>query len=165
MPSISRKTGLAVSVAPLVLLAAAIRADDWPQWRGPNRDGVWNETGILQSFPPEGLKVRWRAPVGWGYSSPVVARGRVFLTDSQLMRPKSQERVHCFDEATGRPLWTYSYDAAYPEWAFTVNNEGRPTSTPIVNACKVYTLGMFGHLHCLDVGNGRVHWKKDLGKE
>src|SRR5206468_559788 len=82
-------------------------ADDWPQWRGPHLDGVWSETGIVQSFPPEGVKIRWRAAVGWGYSSPVVARGRVFLTDSELNKPKAKERVHCFDEATGKPLWTY----------------------------------------------------------
>src|SRR5262245_23033295 len=161
----SPKTVLAAALASALLLSAAARADDWPQWRGPNRDAVWKETGILESFPPGGLKVRWRAPVGWGYSSPVVAQGRVFLTDSQLVRPKSEERVHCFDEATGKPLWTYSYDASYPDWAFTVNNEGRPTSTPIVNSGKVYTLGMVGRLCCLDALKGSVHWKKDLRKE
>lgn len=160
-----RNVGLAASLTLPLLLAGATRADDWPQWRGPNRDGVWNETGILESFPPAGLKVLWRAPVGWGYSSPVVARGRVFLTDSQLMRPKSEERVHCFDEATGTPLWTYSYDASYRDWAFTVNNEGRPTSTPVVNSGKIYTLGMVGRLCCLDVVKGAVCWEKDLGKE
>jgi outer membrane protein assembly factor BamB len=164
-PAILQKARLAASLTLPLLVTAAIRADDWPQWRGPNRDGVWNETGILESFPPDGFKVRWRAPVGWGYSSPVVAQGRVYLTDSQLMRPKSEERVHCFDEATGKLLWTYSYDASYPDWAFTPNNEGRPTSTPIVNSGRVYTLGMLGQLHCLEASKGSVHWKKDLGKQ
>ena len=84
----SPRTVLAAALTSALLLSAAARADDWPQWRGPNRDAVWNETGILESFPPGGLKVRWRAPVGWGYSSPVVAQGRVFLTDSQLAQPK-----------------------------------------------------------------------------
>jgi hypothetical protein len=60
-----------------LLLPSAVRAEDWPQWRGLNRDGVWNETGIMESFPPGGLKVRWRVPVGRGWSSPVVAQGRV----------------------------------------------------------------------------------------
>src|SRR6266545_946326 len=114
-----QKTGLATALTLLVLLAAAIRADDWPQWRGPDRDGVWSETGILESFPADGLKIRWRAPVGPGWSSPVVAKGRVYLTDSHLLRPKAQERVLCFDEATGKPLWSYSYEVIYPEWAFT----------------------------------------------
>ena len=57
------------------------RADDWPQWLGPKRDGVWREEGLLQAFPKQGLKVRWRAPVAAGYSSPAVAGGRVFVTD------------------------------------------------------------------------------------
>ncbi len=63
------------------LLPFAARAEDWPQWSGPNRDGVWNETGIMESFPPGGLKICWRAPVGRGWSSPVVAQGRVYVTD------------------------------------------------------------------------------------
>jgi hypothetical protein len=64
----SPKTLLAAALALPLLLSAALRADDWPQWRGPNRDGVCGETGLLQSFPTGGLKVRWRAPVAWGFS-------------------------------------------------------------------------------------------------
>src|SRR5947209_7565322 len=113
-----------------LLLAVAVQADDWPQFRGPNRDGVWSEKGILESFPAEGLKVRWRASVGFGWSSPVVAKGRVYVTDSELMKPKATERVHCFDDATGKVIWTYSYDVLYPDWAFPSRQEGRPTATP-----------------------------------
>jgi outer membrane protein assembly factor BamB len=109
---------LAASLALPLLLAVVIRADDWPQWRGPNRDGVWSETGILASFRPDGLKVRWRAKVGPGWSSPVVAKGRVYLTDSELKKPKAKERVHCFDEKTGKSLWQFSYEVTYPDWAF-----------------------------------------------
>src|ERR1700730_2972134 len=125
-----RKTRLTAALTLLLPLAGALRADDWPQWRGPNRDGVCGETGLLQSFPAEGLKVRWRAPVGWGFSSPVIAHGRVYVTDSQLKRPAALERVHCFDEATGKLLWDYSHEASYPEWAFTKGQEGGPTATP-----------------------------------
>src|SRR5687768_8305301 len=82
---------------PLVLVSGSIRAEDWPQWRGPNRDGVWTETGILEVFPPDGLKVRWRVQVGPGWSSPVVAQGRVYLTDSEMVRPQAKERVLCFE--------------------------------------------------------------------
>jgi outer membrane protein assembly factor BamB len=144
---------------------SVIRADDWPQFRGPNRDGVWRETGILKSFPAGGLKVRWRASVGFGWSSPVVAKGRVYLTDSVLMKPKAIERVHCFDETTGKPLWTYSYDVAYPDWAFTPRQEGRPTATPIVDGGKLYTLGKKGDLHCCEAFKGEVIWKRNLEKE
>jgi hypothetical protein len=101
----SPKTLLAAAVTLLLLLSAALRAEDWPQWRGPNRDSVWGETGILQSFPQKGLNVRWRAPVGWGFSSPVVAHGRVYLADSELVKPKAKERLHCFDETTGKAFW------------------------------------------------------------
>jgi outer membrane protein assembly factor BamB len=158
------KTSLA-AVAPLFLMATAIHAEDWPQWRGPNRDAAWSETGLLQSFPAEGLKVRWRSPVGYGWSSPVVAQGRVFLTDAELKNPKANERIHCFDETTGKPLWTYAYDVRYPDWAFTAGQEGRPTSTPIVSGGKVYAVGLLGSLFCFDALKGDVLWKKDLDKE
>jgi hypothetical protein len=67
--------------------AGLLRTNDWPQWRGPNRDGVCRETGLLESFPAGGLKFRWRAPAGWGFSSPVVAQGRVYLADSVVVKP------------------------------------------------------------------------------
>src|SRR3954471_17283670 len=114
-------SGLIAVVHFVVLAVLPGRADDWPQWRGPNRDGVWRETGILEKFPAQGLEVRWRAAVGIGYSSPVVAQGRVFLTDCLLgSRDKLQarERVHCFDAATGKRLWTYSYKVDYPDYAW-----------------------------------------------
>jgi outer membrane protein assembly factor BamB len=152
----------AVWLGLLGLLAVTVRADDWPQWRGPNRDGVWAETGILGSFPPDGLKVRWRARVGPGWSSPVVANGRVYLTDSELEKPRARERVHCFEESTGRPLWTFSYDVAYPDWAFP---ERGPTATPLVQGGKLYTLGNKGDLHCLDALKGEVLWRRNLEKE
>lgn len=152
----------AVALALPLLLGVTVRADDWPQWRGPNRDGVWSETGILESFPPDGLKVRWRAKVGPGWSSPVVAKGRVYLTDSELKKPKAQERVHCFEEATGTLLWTYSYEVTYPAWAFP---ERGPTATPIVRDGKLYTLGNKGDLHCLDARKGEVLWKRNLERD
>src|SRR5262245_60669124 len=91
------------------LLSLAGRCGDWPQWRGPNRDGVWEETGVLEKFPSAGVSVVWRVPVGRGWSSPVVAQGRVFVTDVQLARPAAEERVLCLDEASGKVLWTHAY--------------------------------------------------------
>jgi outer membrane protein assembly factor BamB len=95
---------LVIATAMPVLVAPALQADDWPQWRGPNRDGVWNESGLLEPFSAEGLKVRWRVPVGWGYSSPVIAKGRVYVTDCVGLFPKAKERVLCFEEASGKHL-------------------------------------------------------------
>src|ERR1700704_3971492 len=144
----SPKPLLAVGLALPLVLPAALRADDWPQWRGLNRDGVCGETGLLQSFPAEGLKVRWRVPVGWGFSSPVVAQGRAYLADSELEKPKAKERLHCLDEATGKALWTYSYDVAYEDWAFDPTQEIGPVATPIVHNNKVHTLGRLNLLLC-----------------
>ena len=84
-------------------------AEDWPQWRGPNRDGVWNEDGLVEKFAGDTLKPAWTTKIGSGYSGPTVADGRVFVTD-RLVEPKQVERVHAFDEKTGKNLWTHEYD-------------------------------------------------------
>jgi outer membrane protein assembly factor BamB len=163
---------LVIATAMPVLFAPVLHADDWPQWRGPNRDGVWNESGLLESFPAEGLKVRWRVPVGWGYSSPVLATGRVYVTDCVGMLPNAKERVLCFEEATGKAIWNYSTDITYTKDTFLVDKNGRPTTpgqlptpTPIVNAGKIYALGMTGQVFCLDALNGELLWKNPLANE
>jgi outer membrane protein assembly factor BamB len=161
----SPRTLLAGTLTLSLLPSALLRADDWPQWRGPNRDGVCGETGLLESFPPEGLKVRWRVPVGWGFSSPVVARGRVYLADSEVVKPRARERLHCFDETTGKALWTHVYDVAYEDWAFDPAQQIGPVATPIVHNDKVYTLGRLGHLFCLDARKGEVLWERNLEKD
>src|SRR6266446_4882154 len=66
------------------LAILTLHADDWPQWLGPNRDGVWRETGIVEKFSAAGPKIRWRVAVGGGYAGPAVANGRVYVTDRQL---------------------------------------------------------------------------------
>jgi hypothetical protein len=106
-------------------LAAPARADDWPQWRGPKRDGVWRETGIVARLPKE-LSIKWRRPIGAGYAGPAVAGGRVYVTDRILAggvkNPedpfhkeslKGGERVLCLDAASGAILWTHEYPAEY----------------------------------------------------
>src|SRR5947207_14222044 len=102
----------------LLLMASRATATDWPQFRGPHRDGNWDETGILESFPREGLKIRWRHPVGGGWSSPVVVQGRVFVSDVELIKPSARERVHCFEEKTGKVLWVYGYKENYLELTY-----------------------------------------------
>jgi outer membrane protein assembly factor BamB len=154
-------TALTVSL----LLPAVLHADDWPQWRGPHRDSVWRETGLLQSFPTAGLKVRWRAAAGWGFASPVVAQGRVYLADSEVKKPKARERLQCLDEKTGKVLWTHGYDVGYEDWAFDPTQEVGPVATPIVRAGKVYTLGRLGHLFCIDAQKGAVLWQKNLQED
>ncbi|MEO6740423.1 MAG: hypothetical protein ABIP20_09240, partial [Chthoniobacteraceae bacterium] len=130
----------------LALLTPHLHADDWPQFRGEHRDAVWNEAGIMQTFPAEGLKITWRAAVGNGLSSPVIAKGRVYLVDSELKKPKARENVRCLDEKTGQPVWTFTYDATYPDWAFAPDQKAGPNSTPIVHGGKIYSVGQMGDL-------------------
>ena len=77
-------------------------AADWPQFRGPNRDGHWDESGVMESFPKAGLKISWRQPVGGGFSSPVVAEGKAFVMDVEMTKPTSRERVHCYRGKDGQ---------------------------------------------------------------
>jgi outer membrane protein assembly factor BamB len=143
----------------------ALLAADWPQFRGPDRDGTWSETGILKSIPPDGLNIRWRQPVGGGWASPVVADGRVFIFDVALLKPSARERLHCFEERTGKVLWVYEYDEAYGEWAYVPERGAGPTATPIVEGDRIYTVGASGFTHCLDVKTGRLIWEKKIARE
>src|SRR5712671_1147331 len=82
--------------------ASGARADDWPQWLGPRRDGVWRETGILEKFPPAGPKVLWRTPIGGGYAGPAVSGGRVFVNDRVLAEGvKTPENLFARDTVKG----------------------------------------------------------------
>jgi outer membrane protein assembly factor BamB len=146
-------------------LATALRAEDWPQWRGLHRDGVWHETNILQSFPPEGLKILWRVPVGVGFSSPVVAQGRVYVTDSHVTRTNARERVHCLNAATGKTNWIHLYDVAYPEYGADPDHPFGPVATPVITDGKIFTYGRMSDLLCLDAVTGRALWRHALPKE
>src|SRR6185503_5825199 len=84
----------------------ALHAEGWPQWRGAHRDGIWAETNLLEAFPPDGLKILWRAPVGTGFSSPCIVQGKVYVTDSEVTRSVMREKVHCLDAAKGKLIWT-----------------------------------------------------------
>jgi outer membrane protein assembly factor BamB len=140
-------------------------ASDWPQFRGPHRDGTWDETGILEKFPADGLKVAWRHAVGGGFSSPVVAQDRAFVFDVELIKPTARERLHCFDAKTGKVLWVYAYDEPYGDWAYVPERGAGPTATPIVKGDRIYTVGANGFTHCLDVKSGKAIWEKNIGRE
>ncbi|MDZ4289412.1 MAG: PQQ-binding-like beta-propeller repeat protein, partial [Prosthecobacter sp.] len=152
------KTFIAAASLTMVFAHTAL-ADDWPQWRGAQRDGVWRETGILERIPDSGLKIRWQAKVGQGYSGPSVAQGRVFVTD-HVFEPEL-ERVLCLDEATGKPLWQHTYPVDYKDMEYG----NGPRATPTIDDGKVYTLGTQGHLFCLDAATGAVVWSKELIKD
>ncbi len=153
-------SSLSWSVLVLWLVAVSARADEWPQWRGPNRDGVWRETGLVDKFAGDQLKIRWRRPLGSGYSGPTVAGGRVFVTD-RVLEPDQIERVHCFDWKSGEPLWTYSYDCPYVNVGYTAG----PRASVSLDGDRAYSLGTMGHLFCFDAASGKPLWSKDLNAE
>jgi outer membrane protein assembly factor BamB len=158
----------------LSLTTSAVHADDWPQWLGPKRDGVWRETGILAKFPQGGPKVRWRTPISEGYSGPSVAKGKVYITDyvrgKNAAKPKSSfdketrvtgvERVFCLNEADGAVVWKHEYPCDYQ-----VSYGAGPRTSPVIADGKVYTLGAMGHLFCFEADTGKVVWSKELLKE
>jgi outer membrane protein assembly factor BamB len=146
---------------------------DWPQWLGPQRDGVWRETGILEKFPPGGPKLLWKMSIGGGYSGAAVAEGRVYVTDRTLApgvknpddpfkrgKLHGQESIHCFDLASGKELWKKSYESDYD-----ISYPAGPRGTPLVHDGKVYCLGALGDLLCLNASNGEVIWSHRFGKE
>ena len=158
---------LTASAAALWLLAATVHADDWPQWRGPSRLGVWTETGIVDRFPAAGLKVAWRVPIRPGFAGPVVAAGRVFVLDYQETRGTrtmdGAERLLCLDEETGELLWTQEWPATYRNLHVTFATG--PRATPSVDADRVYVVGAAGMILCLETATGAVVWQVDTVAE
>lgn len=150
---------LLLSSLTLTLTLALSRADDWPQWRGPARDGVSKETGLLKEWPKAGPPVRWkRTDLGEGYSAPVVAGGVVYLQTNA----GGKESVVALDEKTGQD-----------KWATEIGEVGNPKqtppypgtrSTPTVDGDRVYGLASDGTLACLGT-DGKPRWSKSLTKE
>jgi outer membrane protein assembly factor BamB len=148
---------IGLTLAVLVLSAASLRADEWPQWCGPLRNSTWWETGILDRFPGQQIKLRWTAKIGPGYSGPTVYNGRVYVTD-HVKEPKEGERVHCFDFETGQKVWSYGYPCDYG----AISYKAGPRAAVTLYAGRAFSLGAVGHLHCFNAATGEVLWKKDL---
>jgi len=145
-----------------LLAAPPSLADDWPQWRGPGRDGAWRETGVIGRFADADspIKLRWRVPISSGYSGPTVAGGRVYVTD-RLTEPKEVERVLCFDWKTGNRLWTDAYDCRYRG----VQYQAGPRASVTITGGRAFALGTMGHLHCYHAASGELLWKKEPGRD
>ncbi len=134
------------------LLRAA--ADDWPQYLGAARDGVYRGTPLAERWPAGGPRRLWTRPVGAGFSGPVVADGRLIL----FHRIKNDEVIEALNPASGTPLWRYAYATTYrDDFGF---DEG-PRAVPVVANGIVYTFGAQGQLHAVGLADGKRRWSED----
>ena len=136
--------------------ACCCAAADWPQWRGPNRDGISSEK-LTAPWPASGPKVLWRASVGTGFSSVSVSHGHAYT----LGNTDERETIWCFEARTGKELWKHSYPAALGP----VYYEGGPGSTPTVDGDRLFTIGKWGEVFCLHMAKGTVLWHHDLRQD
>ena len=142
----------------LTLTLTLAPAADWPQWRGPNRDGISKETGLLQEWPKDGPPVRWkRTDIGTGYSTPVVVAGKVYV---QTTKDK-EEFALCLDEKTGKDVWKTAIGGVGENRGMPYNGT---RSSPTVDGDRLYCLASAGELVCLGT-DGKTKWKKDLVKD
>jgi outer membrane protein assembly factor BamB len=158
------------SIFALLMLAAPVLADDWPQYLGPKRDGVWRETGIVEKFPAKGPEVLWRKPCGIGYAGPAVTQGKVFLPDRVLgdgtKNPDNPfakssvigtDRLLCLDEKSGEQLWKFEHPVEY-----RVSYAAGPRCTPTVDGDLVFWLDTMGDLFALEPKTGKKVWAKNF---
>ena len=146
-----------ICLAALLALIPSALADDWPQWRGPNRDGISKESGWLANWPAEGPKKLWEASVGVGYSSFSVSKGKLYTMGNVA----ENDIVSCFDAGTGKLEWKHEY----PCLSKDPNGYHGTRCTPTVDGGLVYTLSRQGNFFCLDAATGKVKWSKDFRKD
>ena len=153
---------LCFSAVPTIRSAGvAASAADWPQWRGPERDGLSRDRGLLRQWPAGGPKLLWQVnDIGDGYSTPVVVGSRIYLMSNRGME---NEFVQALSTRDGKPVWTTR-----------VGNVGNPNqnppypkarSTPTVDGDFIYALGSDGDLVCLEARSGKIRWHKNLRQE
>ncbi len=125
----------------------------WTTFRGPKRDGKYDETPVLTNWPANGLPVIWKQPIGVGHSSFAVAEGRAYTIEQR----RNQEVVAAYDLGTGRELWAQKWNAE-----FTDSTGDGPRATPTWDQGRIYALGATGELRCLDASTGAVIWGKNI---
>ena len=149
---------LACSVISAVGLLHFAQAQDWPQWRGPNRDGVTSGF-TAPAVWPKAPKQLWKTPVGSGYSSPIVSGSKAWIHS----RSGEEEVVSCLDLKTGKVLWSKSYAVAFNKNQYATQMGKGPFATPVLHDGKLYTLGATAILSCFDAATGELKWRKEFG--
>ncbi|MCO8124359.1 PQQ-like beta-propeller repeat protein [Stieleria sp. TO1_6] len=153
-------------------MTGALYADDWPGWLGPERDGVYRESGVVDEIPGSGLPIKWRRTISGGYAGPAVADGKVYVFDYQLKSGKAfndpgkrvelngRERLLAMDQKSGETIWEYAYDRPY-----SISYPAGPRATPTVDGQHVYILGAEGDLSCLKTADGELVWSRNLPQD
>ena len=143
-----------IALTAFLSLAFTLAADDWPNWRGPQHDGISREAMPKADFS----KIAWRAEIGVGFSGMAVADGRLFAMGCTGKRRGNQETFTCLDAVTGKVNWSDTYPAALVDYL----HEGGPCATPTVDGNRVYGFSKSGQLACYNVADGEKHWTVDL---
>ena len=139
--------------------ALTIQGQEWTQWRGPSRDGSVSGKNVPGKWPEAFARV-WRVEIGEGYSSPVVAGGRVFVHS----RRDPQEIISAINLADGKVIWEQTYQAVFNKNQYAVQMAKGPNSTPLVMGNRLFTLGVTAILNAWDSATGRLLWTRDFSK-
>ena len=138
-------------LAPLIVTCAF--SADWPQYYGPSRNSTSTEKGLLRTWPQEGPKVLWTAPLGIGFGGPAVSAGKVYLLDRD---DNVGDTLRVYDLSNGKELWNFAY-AGPGKVEFPGSR-----STPTVDGDRVYTVGMVGDLYCFSTPTQKPVWHKNI---
>jgi len=150
-----RRTAMLATLLATVSVTSLVAAD-WPAVYGPKRDGTSDQKGLLRTWPTEGPKVLWTAPVGAGFGGPAIGGGKVYLLDRD---EKVGDTLRVLDFATGKELWTFAY-AAPGQFMFPGSR-----TTPTLDGNLVYTSGPLGDLHAIDTTTRKPVWHKNIWKD
>src|SRR2546426_2012124 len=141
-------------------LSTTAAAQDWPQWRGPNRDGSVTGAVSPRSWPRT-LKEQWKVTVGLGHSSPVVSNGRIYV----FARQGEEEVLLSLEASTGKEIWRSAQPISYEMNPAAIGHGKGPKSTPVVSNGTICTLGISGVLSCHDAATGKVKWRREFSKQ
>lgn len=161
----NKTAGCVLAAWSLVILTAVLMAPraasaQWPQWGGPNRDFTSDVTGLSTDWPEGGPRRLWERPLGDGYSTIAAVDGTLYT----MYRRGTEEVIIALEADTGKTVWERAYQAKLLKGLDRGFGVG-PRSTPLIDAGRLFTVGISGKLHCLDAKTGKVLWLHDLTKE
>jgi len=151
------KIVICTAAVAICVSTAPARSSDWPNFRGPDHNGISTETGWVRDWSASAPKIIWKAKVGLGFSAITVADGKAYTTGNT----RDVDTVFCFDANTGKSIWKHSYPAPLDAKYY----EGGTSATPTVDGDRVYAISKRGLIHCLAVADGKVIWSQDLAAE